>query len=192
MLRTLLRHQQRGLSLLAASVLALLLSWYVVPTSAGAHASLVASSPAAGQTAGGLLDHVDLVFDEGVTAAEVVVTGPAGQAVAAQLGQPAPNHLRITFEEPLKVEGNYSVAYSLLSADEDPLALVLDFRFEADADPALPVVAQIVESGGSGGRLVSLPVLAGLTVLGAVVALLAVRYVLVRRELERRSSVRST
>lgn len=172
-------------------MLALLLGWFVVPTSVGAHASLVASSPAAGQTAGGLLDHVDLVFDEGVTAAQVVVTGPTGHAVAAQLGQPALNHLRITFEEPLKVEGAYSVAYSLLSADEDPLALVLDFRFEADAGPALPVVARVVSSGGSGGSLASLPVVAGLTVLGAVVALLGARYVLARRKLKQQSSVHS-
>jgi methionine-rich copper-binding protein CopC len=118
---------------------------------ASAHASLVASSPADGQTVGGLMEQIDLVFNEAVNAPRVTVSGPDGANVDAVVTQPSPNHLRISLVSPLEVEGNYRVDYELISADEDPLSLALDFSYENAADPALPVVASVVVEAQGGG-----------------------------------------
>lgn len=118
---------------------------------AGAHASLVASSPADGQSVGGSMEQIDLVFNEAVNAPRVTVSGPDGAEVAAVVTQPSPNHLRITLASPLEIEGDYRVDYQLISADEDPLSLTLDFAYEKGADPALPVVASVVAEAQGGG-----------------------------------------
>ncbi len=149
---------------------------------ASAHAGLVASSPADGQSVGGLMEQIDLVFNEAVNAPGVIVTGPAGLLVDAVVDQPSPNHLRITLAAPLEIEGSYRVDYQLVSVDEDPLSLRLDFAYENGADPASPVVASVVSEAKDGGF--AWIVVGGLVL---VVATLGWRFVRSRRALHQYS-----
>ncbi len=145
---------------------------------AAAHASLVASSPADGQSVGGLMEQIDLVFNEAINVPRVTVSGPDGPNVDAVVTQPSPNHLRISLVSPLEAEGSYRVDYELISADEDPLSLTLDFSYEHGADPALPVVASVVDGAQGGGYAWML--VGGLTL---IVVALGLRFVRSRRAL---------
>ena len=163
------------------AVVGLLLAGPLVAV-AGAHASLVASSPANGQSVGGSMEQVDLVFNEAVDAPRVTVRGPDGGEVDVLVTQPSPNHLKISFVSPLTVEGSYRVDYQLISADEDPLSLTLDFAYEHGADPALPVVASVVSEAQGGGYAWF-----GVGGLALVVAVLGLRFVRSRRALRQYS-----
>lgn len=170
-----LRRLARALSALGAAVMVMVLA---MAGPVGAHASLVASSPVAGQVIGGEVHAFDLVFNEGVNEPNVILSGPDGQPLGVEVSQPAPNHVRIVLAEALHIEGDYRLDYQLVSADEDPLSLVLEFAYASDGLQLLPVVATPIQEQDR--SLVASAVVAGLVV---TVSGLGVRYVLARRRL---------
>ncbi len=115
----------------------LLTNWPMVSVAA-AHANLLASSPAAGQSVGGTVDRLQLVFDEPISELVVRVEAPEGATVEPAIGQITEQQYDLTFE-PLTVEGAYVVRYEFLSLDTDRVELALRFDFDRSAPAALPL-----------------------------------------------------
>ena len=132
---------------------------------AGADAVLVASSPSAGAIVGGDVVEVQIVFNELVTGGDIAIEGPDGSV--ALLGQTREGQVLSARFEPLTIEGRYSIRYSLISADTDPVAGSIGFDFRVDGPAPLPVSVPAIETGAS-------PLLVGAVTIGlAVVVMLA-------------------
>lgn len=125
------------------------IAWLLV-TPVGAHASLVASSPASGQVIGGRVEVLDLVFNEAIVEPGVTLVGPDGGEIVTSAVQPVPNHLRVQLLEALSLEGDYALTYRLVSADEDALEVTLRFSYDSDALPPAQIVSEVVDIGGTG------------------------------------------
>ncbi len=120
----------------------LLTNWPMVSV-ADAHANLLASSPAAGQSVGGTVDRLQLVFDEPISELVVRVDAPEGVSVEPTIGEITEQQYDLTFE-PLTVEGTYVVRYEFLSLDTDRVELALQFDFDRSAPEALPLSGPIL------------------------------------------------
>ncbi len=132
---------------------------------AGADAVLVTASPADQAIVGGDVVEVQIVFNELVTGGDIAIEGPDGSV--ALLGQTREGQVLSARFEPLTIEGRYSIRYSLISADTDPVSGAIGFEFRADGPAPLPVSVPALETGAS-------PLLVGAVTIGlAVVVLLA-------------------
>ena len=120
----------------------LLTNWPMVSV-VDAHANLLASSPAAGQSVGGTVDRLQLVFDEPISELVVRVDAPEGVSVEPTIGEITEQQYDLTFE-PLTVEGTYVVRYEFLSLDTDRVELALQFDFDRSAPEALPLSGPIL------------------------------------------------
>ncbi len=161
------------------------------PGPAAAHSNLVAASPAQGQTVGAPLDTLELAFDNGVRDMIVTLTGPDGMEIDAEVVALAAHWVEVPAPPGGWTEGRWRVAWSLISADDDPVDGAFVFTYRADALPALPLtVAEVTlpDSPWWEGTVTAMAI--GAAVLGVVVGavVLAAR---VRRLRQLRASGRS-
>ncbi len=144
------RRVRRLLGLLAAVVG---LGVVVMPSSASAHARLVASTPAQGDRLGALPAQVTFEFDQEMAApAYVIVTAPDGTSVAS--GEPDVDGTTVRQRLGDGPPGSYAMAYRVVSRDGHQLTGQVSFTVGAAAGapsaagppaasprPADPVVA---------------------------------------------------
>lgn len=124
-------------------VLAIMLVPLGVPTPAFAHATLVSTSPGAGDQLKRLPDEMRLEFSEQMSApAYVVVTAPDGTSVT--VGDPVVDGALVEQELKDGPDGAYTIAYRAASEDGHPLTGELDFVVgeaedsESLSDPSEP------------------------------------------------------
>lgn len=96
---------------------------------ARAHAALVESDPAGGETVEEALDEVTLEFSEPVSLAEVEVADPDGASVAAGAPEVDGEVVRLPLDAP-EQQGEYSMAYRVVSEDEHPVEGEIAFTYE--------------------------------------------------------------
>ncbi len=155
----------RILARLFSVITALTGLWLFAPAPAGADAVFVAATPAGQATVGGVVEQIQIVFNELVTEGDIVIEGPDGPIVL--LDQTRDGQVISARFAPLSVEGRYSVTYSVVSADTDSVDGSLGFNYAADGPVPLPVSVPALQTGAS-------PLLVGLVVIGlAAVAMLA-------------------
>lgn len=122
---------------LPTGLLALLASLIVTVAPVGAHANLLAASPAPGQPAGGAIERVQLVFDEPITELVTTFEGPDDATIEHSVEAISPQQYELQFDE-LEVEGQYRVRYEFLSLDTDRVELNHGFEFDRSAPAVLP------------------------------------------------------
>ena len=103
----------------------------VVPTDAGAHGELVASSPTPGETVGSVA-HIDLVFSTPVFDWTFTVDRPDGEPLEGTAVEKAASYLSYEIA-PLVDEGQYIVRYSATDSDGDLVEGAYAFSFEEGA-----------------------------------------------------------
>ena len=118
---------------------------------ASAHENLVRAVPANGSTVTSSPARVQLVFDEKAgTPAEIVVTGPSGDAVDDGPVRVADNTVSVRVD--VRAAGRYTVAYRVVSADGHPVSGQTTFRFApggaAEAGSAQPSTDEHAEPAG--------------------------------------------
>ncbi len=148
---------------------------------AAAHSSLITSSPTPGQTVGGELQSIDLVFDAGVEDVEATFEAPGGEFLDIEIDQPAKNWLRLKIATP-EQEGQYIVRFSFLSEDGDPVESAYAFSYEAAAPEAIAIPESTAVSSTDGDRSPSLGALVNMA-LAVGVLLLAALLVMRMRQL---------
>jgi methionine-rich copper-binding protein CopC len=154
---------------LAASLVALTALLALAPPS-GAHTAMLRASPDRNATAGGGFTAIDLEFLDPITEAVVTVTYN-GAPVAGQTTVAEGKIITFVLDQPLVQPGRYQVAYEMVSFDTDFTTGGFFFTF----DPAAAAPPRIEEAAGSGGGLTTLVltgVLAGLTLLAVVLAVM--------------------
>jgi methionine-rich copper-binding protein CopC len=154
------------------------------PAAAAAHAELLASSPAANASLAAAPATVSLTFDEPVTLADnpIEVIGPGN--VTWQVGTPtiagAVVRAPVTASGPA---GAYTLVYRVVSDDGDAVSGSVRFTLTAAAPTESPAPAPATSaaptasaeptrtgpSGGDGGTLLWIWLLAGAVLLGALV-----------------------
>lgn len=147
---------------------------------AAAHTDLLQGSPGPGQTVGGRVDFVDLVFMAPVSDAQIEVTGPDGGVVPGQMETTAGQIIRFRMVA-LSAEGSYAVAYRMVSDDGDDTRASYSFTFRADGLQPIRFGRADVPEPGPGEAIRW-----ALTTV-AVVALVALCIVLVLRLRRRRA-----
>lgn len=152
---------------------AVLLSAVLTPMPVGAHAEVLGSSPGSGETVGGSISRVDIVFAEVVTDAAIEVTGPDG-AVPGEMVQAEGLVVAFELDEDLSANGDYKVVFEFDSIDDDFVELEFSFTYEVGAPEPLPVVVGATSSGSTGLSAVAIGLLAVSTV--GLALLLAWRY----------------
>ncbi len=130
---------------MALLVVGLLANWPMASVAA-AHANLLAASPAVGQPAGGVIERVQLVFDEPITELVPVIEGPDGAPVATTLVAITQQQFDLRFD-PLEAEGIYRVRYAFLSLDGDRVELGHAFEFDPTAPAPLPISGPTLIAG---------------------------------------------
>lgn len=149
---------------------------------AGAHSSLITSSPAPGQTVGGSLPAIDMVFDAGLSEITAGIEAPDGEFLAVEVKQPSPNWIRIEIDTP-QLAGQYIVRFSFLSDDGDPVESAFAFSYDELEPEAIPVsqsTAVLVSTDGDDAT----PLASALTIgLALTVLLLAALLVMRLRQL---------
>ncbi len=135
------RVRWRGESLLAIALAIL----FVLVAPAGAHSNLITTSPTPGQTVGGTLESIDLVFDAGVEDVEVTFEAPDGEFLDVGIEQPSTNWLQLVIDTP-ELDGQYIVRYSFISEDGDPVESAYAFSYEASAPEAVAVPRSTVSA----------------------------------------------
>ena len=88
---------------------------------AAAHTDLLQSSPGAFTEVGGTVDFIDLVFVDPVRDVAIEVVGPDGAAVDGRMEVADGQIIRYRMPA-LQVVGDYTVSYTMISADEDASA----------------------------------------------------------------------
>lgn len=144
-------------SRLATALFALAGVLLLAPAPAGADAVLVATSPADQSIVGGTVGEIQIVFNELVTEGSITITGPDGPVPT--LDQTGSGQVISAQFVALSVEGRYSVIYSVVSADADPVSGSLGFTYAADGPAILPVSVPALDTGPR-------PLVVGLVVIG--------------------------
>ena len=155
------------------AVFALWLVMVVAPSPVSAHAEVLGSSPGSGQTVGGDVSRIDIVFAEDVTEATVQVSGPDG-ILAGEMVQAEGLVVAFGLDEKITAEGDYKVVFQFDSLDEDFVELEFTFTYEVGAPEPLAVVAGVTTEGSSGLGTIAIGLLAASTL--GLAALLAWRY----------------
>lgn len=164
--RSLCRRTQRLRLMSFVLIVVALLFASVAPVDA--HSSLITTSPTPGQTVGGALRSIDLVFDAGVEDVEVTFEAPDGEFLDVGIDQQADNWLQLTIDTP-EIDGQYIVRFSFISEDGDPVESAYAFSYEADAPEAIPVPRSTVAELRTGESFGTFTVITGLLALGVVV-----------------------
>jgi hypothetical protein len=125
-----------------------------------AHGGLVVGVPGPGQTAGGDIDVVQLLFLEEIVDAEVALLGPDGVEILGNLEQPTIDLLEYVVP-PLEVEGAYVVEYDVVFADELSLESAYQFSYEPGAPAVIPIEVENRRTGTSRSTQIAVAVLAG-------------------------------
>ena len=116
-------------------LMAMFVTIVAIPVAAQAHASLVESNPSKGQRLDSLPPSVTLTLDEAVDEpAFVVVTAPDGTRLDGDVtvdGRTVSTDL-----EPSEIDGSYSVAYRLVSADAHTVTGALEFEVAGSSTPS--------------------------------------------------------
>lgn len=152
---------------------------------ASAHSSLVTSSPSPGQTVGGELELIDMIFDAGVEDVVASVEAPDGAFLDVDVERPAENWIRIALETPAS-DGQYIVRYEFVSADGDPVESAYAFSYDEAAPEAIPhsqTTAVLVSSDGDRS-----PSLATLVSIGLAIGVLLLATLLLIRLRELRAA----
>ncbi len=146
----------------------LLLPVLAVP--ALAHGGVVQAVPGPGQTTGGTVDTLQLLFAEPVNDAAVTFERGGEELPVGDPGQPVSNLLEVPVD-PLTEEGQYIVRYAVTFDDGVDFDSGYQFTYDPDAPGPLPIVATDVALGRG-------PSVPGLLIgaLSAVIALLAARF----------------
>lgn len=166
---TVWRRRRRRMTQPSSIGLALIVGLFLlVAAPAGAHSSLITTSPTPGQTVGGELRSIDLVFDAGVEQVEVTFEAPDGEFLEVAIDQEADNWLQLTIDTP-EIDGQYIVRFSFISEDGDPVESAYAFSYEADAPEAIPVPRSTVAEVRTDGELAPFTFITGLLALGVVV-----------------------
>lgn len=119
--------------ILLASVLAV-----VVAAPAFAHAEVRERAPAAGQTLGGEIDHIDISFDGPIVAAEIALLGPDGEQIDVGETMIRRDGLITTVEfDALTAPGNYTVSHFELAADGDEQRAAFGFVYDPESEERL-------------------------------------------------------
>lgn len=125
-----------------------------------AHGGLVVGVPGPGQTAGGDIDVVQLLFLEEIIEAEVTLLGPDGAEVLGKLEQPTIDLLEYVVPL-LEAEGAYVVEYEVMFADEISLESAYRFSYESGAPAVIPIEVENRRTGTSRSTQIAVAVLAG-------------------------------
>ncbi len=152
---------------------AVLLLAVFTPLPVGAHAEVLGSSPGSGETVGGDISRIDIVFAEVITEASFEVTGPDG-ALAGEMVQTEGVVVAFGLDEQLSLEGDYRVVFEFDSIDDDFVELEFRFTYQQGAPEPLPVVAGARSKDSSGLSNVAIGLLAASTL--GLALLLAWRY----------------
>lgn len=99
-----------------------------------AHSGLAAASPGPGAVVGGDITEIQLFYGDFIVTFDGEVTGPDGAVVAATFEMLSEIEARIVLSEPLTAPGEYRVAHTVLSIDDD----VVDDDFRFTFDPVAP------------------------------------------------------
>ncbi len=126
-----------------AMAIGVLANWPMLSVAA-AHANLLAASPAVGQSAGGSIERIQLVFDEPVTDVVASVVDPDDQPVPASVVEITPQQIDLALDAPLEVEGRYLVRYEFSSVDGDRVELGHAFLFDPTAPAPLPITGPVL------------------------------------------------
>jgi len=119
--------------LTAIVAVAVVISWWAAP--AFAHAEIRERAPAAGQTVGGTVDHIDVAFLAPIESARISLVGPDGQQIDVGETEIRRNGLIISVEfEAISEPGNYTVSHFELAADGDEQRAAYGFVFDPDAE----------------------------------------------------------
>lgn len=103
-----------------------------------AHAEVRERAPAAGQTLGGRVDHIDISFDGPVVTAEILLLGPDGEQIDVGETMIRRDGLITSVEfPPLSVPGNYTVSHVELAADGDEQRAAFGFVYDPDSEERL-------------------------------------------------------
>jgi len=162
-----------GLKTALRVVVIVLLIVLVAPTGVGAHAEVLGSSPGSGDTVGGEITRIEIVFAETVTDAFVEVTGPRG-VLAGSMVQAQGLVVGFGLDEEISDEGDYRVVFEFDSLDDDFVELEFMFTYEQGAPEPLAVAASSTSKTSAGLSTVAIAALATSTV--GLAALLAWRY----------------
>jgi hypothetical protein len=141
--------------MVAAALAAPLLTFGLLTVpSAQAHASLIASSPAAGSTVTEQPGVVELTFSEAVQTEFAQVAVLRDDGAAFHVGTPQVIGSVVTQPVGDLPDGNYTISYRVVSADGHPVTGTVDFAAAAGADEAeaaaTPAPVTPTESGTPG------------------------------------------
>lgn len=128
-----------------ASVLTIVLA-LVAPGVASAHSGLAAASPGPDAVVGGDITEIQLFYGDFIVTFDGEVTGPDGAVVDAAFEMLTEIEARIVFAEPLTAPGEYRVAHTVLSIDDD--VVDDDFRFTFDPSAPEPSLVFVEEDEG--------------------------------------------
>ena len=134
--------------------------WLIGAPAAGAHTTISGALPTAGQTVGGTVEHLRIDFFTPVRDGLVVMTSPTGRDVPVTLDADHGDSLDVVVD-PLDVEGEYIVEWSVVTGDGDRQASAFAFTYDADA----PQVAGTRIGGDHRGRTLATATAAGLALL---------------------------
>jgi len=143
------------------------------PSPVAAHAEVLGSSPGRGETVGGDISRIDIVFAEVVTDAAIKVIGPDG-VLDGEMVQTEGFVVAFGLDDQITSEGDYSVVFEFDSIDDDFVELEFSFTYSEAAPDPLPVVAGGVAKGSSGLGTIAIVLLASSTL--GLAGLLAWRY----------------
>ena len=106
----------------------------MLPGAALAHSGLAAASPGPDAVVGGDITEIQLFYGDFIVTFDGEVTGPDGAIIGATFEMLTEIEARIVLDEPLTAPGEYRVAHTVLSIDDD----VVDDDFRFTFDPAAP------------------------------------------------------
>lgn len=133
-----------------------------IPAAFG-HAEVRERAPAAGQTLGGRVDHIDLSFFAPIETASISLAGPDGRPVEVGDTVIRRNGLVASVEfEALTEPGDYTVTHEELAADGDEQRAAYGFVYDPDAEDRL---ASLIERD-TGPNWLVLGVIGGVVLVG--------------------------
>ena len=148
----------------------LLLPLFAVP--AFAHGGIVQGVPGPGQSVGGVVENVQLLFAEPVDEAVVTIEDATGVVLPGTLDQPISNLLELSTDG-IVLDGDYIVRYSVTFEDDVEFSSAYQFTYSKDSPAPLPIdPASVAFSSGVSVSSLLIGLAAG------IVGLLLLRFML--------------
>ena len=139
---------------------------------AAAHTDLLQSSPGAFTEVGGTVDFIDLVFVDPVRDVAIEVVGPDGAAVDGRMEVADGQIIRYRMPA-LQMVGDYTVSYTMISADEDESAGRFSFAYNPTARQPFRLGEVDLPSNTRRNIGLALSLVVGLALIAAILILLA-------------------